>query len=234
MTPWLLLGLLLAGDGLPYYQRPAEPEADLRLLRAQVRTQRLDEAFWLRRLLIYTDMGELLTIPQLVELLSTAFPRRPQFQEARMMFLSLKGEHGAAVGLGEKILREHPDYATIRANLARVYLKAGRRPEGVNLMLSALEQGPVRVGDWELLLDALGVGSRDPERVLAQLRSKSQQNPQVKSLKYGLVVACTRLGRYQEARRILVENPDLSDHDDLRAFIRDAGPQRPVGAPATP
>lgn len=181
-------------------------------------------------------MGELLEVAPLVDALGVAFPRRPEFQEARMMILSLGGKHAEAVTLGEGLLREHPGYQTIRTNLARVYLKAGRRADGVNMMLSALEQAPVRLEDWDLLLRALGVGTDDPEVILGRIEKKAKDSPQVRSLKYVFVVLATRFGRYEKARRILAENPELSDQDDLRRFLggpRQAEPPRPPARPRT-
>lgn len=226
---------LTVSAGPPWYERPATPAEDLKLLRAQVASRRLDQPFWLQRLLVYTEMGELLDAAPLVEELGAAFPGRPEFQEARMMVLSLGARHAEAAALGERILREQPGYLTIRPNLARVYLKAGRRADGVNMMFSALESGPVRVPDWELFLRALGVGTEKPETLVARLEAKSKAAPELKSLKYVLVVVSTRLGQYERARRILEENPELAAHPDLRRFLDDAraGASRETPAPAT-
>lgn len=230
MKPLALLLWLTVSAGPPWYERPATQADDRGLLRAQAASARLDEAFWIQRLLLYTEMGELLEAAPLVEELATAFPRRPEFQEARMMIRSLGGKHPEAIALGEGILRDHPAYLTIRANLARVYLKAGRRADGVNMMFSALERGPVRVEDWDLLLRALGVGSEAPDAVLARLEEKARAAPGLRSLKYALVVVSTRLGRYEKARRILAEDPELAAHEDLKAFL--AGPR--TGEPPKP
>ncbi len=141
-----------------------------------------------------------------------------------MMFLSLGKRHAEAIALGEDILRKYPAYPTIRANLGRVYLEAEDRAHGVNLLIAALEQGPIRVEDWELLLEGLGLAGKkpaaDPEKVVATLREKAAANPQRPSLRYVLMVALTRLGHYAEARAMpLAANPELAAHPELQVFL---------------
>ncbi len=212
----------------PAYTRPVSPEDDLRRLRDEIAAGQPDAAFWHARLETYLALGELPTIPELVTLMASAFPQDPAFQEGRMMFLSLAGEHAAAIAAGEDILRRFPDYRTIRANLGRVYIESGDRARGVNLLIAALEQGPIRVEDWRLLLEALGVAGDKkvaPEKVLATLREKIAANPQRPSLRYLLMVVLTRFGRYQEARQILADHPELAAHPDLEIFVEHtAGP----------
>lgn len=224
MTPAavLLLALLGAPPGGPAYTRPVSPEEDLRRLQAEIAAGRPEAAFWHAKLETYLALGELPAIPELVALMAAAFPDDPAFQEGRMMFLSLGGRHPEAIAAGEEILRRFPEYRTIRANLARVYLESGDRAHGVNLLIAALERGPIRVEDWKLLLEALGlVGDKrvEPETIVATLRAKIAENPGRASLRYLLVVVLTRLGRYAEAREILAAHPELAGHPELQTFL---------------
>lgn len=230
MTPAavLLLALLAAPGGGPAYTRPVSPEDDLRQLQAEIAAAGRnaggpDAALWHKKLETYLALGELPAIPELVTLMATAFPDDPAFQEGRMMFLSLGDRHAEAIAAGEEILRRFPDYRTIRANLGRVYLESGDRARGVNLLIAALEQGPIRVEDWKLLLEALGLtGERQvkPEAIVATLRDKIAAHPQRASLRYLLMVVLTRLGRYPEAREILAVHPELASHPDLEIFLQ--------------
>jgi tetratricopeptide (TPR) repeat protein len=220
--------LLLAALGVPAppafglpYARPATPEADLAQLRQEIAAGRPDALAWHHKIKTYLALGELPAAPELVGLLAATFPGDPAFQEARMMFLSLEGKHPEAIALGEEILRRHPGYATIRVNLARVYLDSQDRARGLNHLIAALEQGPIRVEDWELLLTALGVIGKqpvEPEVVVAKLREKIAENPGRPSLRYLLMVVLTRYGRYAEAREILAADPGLADHPELKLF----------------
>jgi thioredoxin-like negative regulator of GroEL len=123
--------------------------------------------------------------------------------------------------VGEDILRDHPGYPPIKVNLARVYIDSQDRARGLNLLIAALEQGPIRVEDWELLLEALGVIGKQPGRpevVVSKLREKIADNPDRPSLRYLLMVVLTRYGRYAEARELLVADPGLADHPELKVF----------------
>lgn len=209
--------------GPPYYRRPAEPAADLARLRAEIAAGRVDALEWHRQVKLYLALGELAEIDELAALLATTFPDDPAFLEARMMFLSLADQDAAAKALGEDLLRRFPDYPTIRANLGRVYLEAGDRARGVNLLIAALESGPIRVEDWSLLLEGLGLAGKDaaadPEKVLVTLRGKVAASPERAGLRYLLVVALTRLGHYEEARRELTAHPGLAEHPEIQVFL---------------
>lgn len=221
--------------GPPYYQRPADPAADLARLRAEVAAGEADPLAWHRRIQLYLALGELAEIPELAALLATTFPDDPAFLEARMMFLSLDHQDAAAIALGEDILRRFPEYPTIRANLGRVYIEAQDRARGVNLLIAALEQGPIRVEEWELLLEGLGLAGKgaapDPEKVLATLREKVAANPQRPGLRYVFLVALTRLGHYGEARELLAAHPELADHPELQVFLAHGADQPAALAP---
>lgn len=222
MTPALAVCLLVAvGAGPPYHERPVDPQTDLAQLRAEVHDGRARQDVWQEKLQLYLALGELQTIPELVALLGETFPEHPVFQEARMMFLSLDGQHAAATALGEHLLRRHPEHPTILTNLGRVYIAAGQRPRGVNLLLAAVERGPIRSEDWSLLLAGLGLGAADPDQVVATLRQKVTEHPERSGLRYVLMVALTRLGRYAEARQILIDTPALAAHPDLQGFLDD-------------
>lgn len=226
----LLLGLAIGGP--PYYARPVDPAADLRQLRAEAEAGTARPEEWASKIQIYIALGELQEIPDLVDLLATTFPEEPVFLEARMMFLGLARRFDEAILLGERLLREFPAYPTIRVNLGRIYFAAGKRPQGVNLLLAALARGPIRVEDWSLLLQGLGLRDAEPESMLATLRKKVEERPESPSLRYLLMVVLTRLGRYDEARALLVAYPDLADHPELRIFVDHSGPASPPVAKA--
>lgn len=211
--------LLLLASGPPYYSRPIDPVVDGDRLRHEIATGQVEAERWSATLRLYLELGELQKAPELVELLAARFPDQPTFQEARMILLSFAGRHDEAIAVGEGILTRHPGYPTIRANLGRVYLEAKQRARGVNLLLTALEQGPLRGEDWKLLLDGLGMNGPRPEQVVSTLRLKMAERPDLASLRYVLVVALTRLGRYSEARDELTRSPSLAENPDLRRFV---------------
>ncbi len=220
--------LLLAALGAPpLYTRPATPEADLQELRAEIAAGQPQIEAWRGKLRLYLALGELQTIPELVELMAQTFPQAPDFQEARMIFLSTAGHDDEAIALGERILQDYPDYPSIRANLGRVYLTAKKRARGVNLLLSALEQGPIRVEDWGILLEGLGLFASgrgkdieaSHEEMVTKLRQKIAENPQKENLRYVLLVVLTRLGRYTEARELVEQNPQWKENPDLLTFV---------------
>lgn len=228
--------LLLAALGQPFYTRPATPADDLQALRAEIAVGKVAAGPWHEKVRLYLQLGELGSISELAALLAQTFPDDPIFLEARMIFLSYEKKHGEAIALGEELLRRFPAYPTLRANLGRVYLEAGDRARGVNLLIAALEQGPIRVEDWNLLLEGLGLESPAPATgvptadlpdddkkaaILATLRKKVAENPQRPSLRYLLLVVLTRLGRYDEARALLRDHPELLGHPDLRTFFDD-------------
>jgi predicted Zn-dependent protease len=143
-----------------------------------------------------------------------------------MMFASLEGRHDEALALGERILATFPGYPTILTNLGRAYIAADQPARGVNLLLLAVEQGPIRTEDWALLLGTLGVTGPQPEAAVARLRDKVAANPQRMGLRYTLVVALVRTGHYQAARALLDETPQLAAHPDLEIFVDHAAPER--------
>lgn len=217
--------LLLAALGQPYFTRPATPAEDLARLQAEVAQGQPRIEDWRARLQLYIALGELQKIPELVELMAKTFPDDPAFQEGQMMFLSLQERHPEAIAQGEKILAEHPEYAPIWTNLGRVYLLAKNRARGVNLLLAALERGPLRVEEWELLLTrGLGLELENLDApantaVLATLKEKVAKHPERPGLKYLLMVVLTRLGRYPEAHQILASAPDLLAHPEMRHYF---------------
>lgn len=211
--------ILLLASGPPYYTRPVDPRVDGDRLRHEIAIGRVEAEAWSATLRLYLELGELQKAGELVELLAETFPDQPTFLEARMILLSFAGRHDEAIAVGEQILRRHPEYPTIRANLGRVYLEAKQRARGVNLLLAALEQGPLRGEDWKLLLDGLGMNGPRPEQVVSTLRLKIAERPDLASLRYVLVVALTRLGRYAEAHDELTHSPGLADNPDLRRFV---------------
>lgn len=214
-----LLLLLCLGDGPPYYQRPVEPSADLHQLEQELATRSCKAEPWKAKLQLYTNLGELQTVPELVERLAAQFPNEPTFLESRMILLSLNKQYDEAIAQGLQLLERFPTYPTVRANLARIYFNAGQRVPGINRMFEAMQAGPIRVEDWKLLLENLAAGTPDPENMVATLRRKSEQNPQLAGLKYTLMIVLTRLGRYAEARDILKANPQLADHPELQIFL---------------
>lgn len=222
MSPAALL--LLAVLGTPYFTRPVDPAADLALLRAEIARGAARPEVWHGKLKLYLELGELNTIPELVALLAETFPEQAVFREARMMFLSLAGRHEEALALGEALLRDHPEYPTIRANLGRAYLAARQPARGVNLLLSALGQGPIRTEEWDLLLENLGIRGPNPQAALATLEEKVAAHPELPSLRYVLMVALVRLGEYPRARAILERYPELAAHPDLQVFLQ-SGPR---------
>lgn len=213
----LLLGFLLVLDG-PLYERP-DKNLEMSDLKRQIEKATVDQAFWIQRIKLYTEIGELKDQVGLIELLVAACPGVPQFQEAQMLQLALNDDTQAAIRWGEAACTQFPDYPTLRSNLARIYLKNGDRARGINLMLTAIERAPVRVEDWDILLRAMGLGSIPPDQFIQQLREKIEKNPQITSLKYTLLLALTRFGRYQEARELLIENNQLAQHPDLHVFL---------------
>lgn len=215
----LLSGALGANSGPPYYQRPATPEADLAALNQQMATQTGDQRYWLQRVALYVEMGELDDIGPLLEGLTRGFPRQPVFREAWMMLQSRQGQHEQAVGLGLSILEEFPSYPTIRVNLARVYEAKGDLVAALNLMIGAIEAGPVRVEDWEFLLRTLAQSDHDAARTLERLKRKVDEHPEIQGLKYLQVVLYTRFGDYVAARNILKAQPALAQHPDLQRFV---------------
>ncbi len=214
-----LLFLYLLAEGPPYYTRPVDPITDLQELERQLASGKCKPEPWRLRLQLYTNLGELQTIPQLIDRLAQRFPDEPVFQESRMILLSLNKQHDEAIAIGVALLERFPTYPTIRANLARAYFNGGKRVPGINRMFEAMQAGPIRVEDWKLLLENLAAGTPDPEVMLATLRRKCQQNPQIASLQYTLMVVLTRFGRYAEAREILRANPPLADHPELKLFL---------------
>ncbi len=214
-----LILLLLLGDGPPYYTRPVEPSADLAQLVQELAAGTCKPEPWIIKLQLYTNLGELQNVPELIDRLAERFPNEPVFLESRMILLSLNKKHDEAIALGLQILGKFPTYPTIRANLARAYLNAGQRVPGINRMFEAMQAGPIRVEDWKLLLENLAAGTPNPDTMVATLRRKSEQNPQFTGLKYTLMIVLTRLGRYAEARGILQANPELADHPELQIFL---------------
>jgi|CXWL01.1.fsa_nt_gi predicted Zn-dependent protease len=213
--------VLLSALGAPYFTRPVDPAADLERLRGEIRLDVARPEAWHGQLKLYLELGELDTIPDLVELLAETFPGEAVFLEARMMFLSLQGRHEEAIAQGEAILRDHPGHPTVRANLGRVHFKARHPAQGVNLLLAAVAQGPIRVEDWDLLLENLGVFGDSPDSAVATLRDKIARHPELPSLRYVLMVALVRLGHYAEAREELTREPEMAAHPDLQQFLRD-------------
>ena len=213
----LLFGLLIFLDG-PLYERP-DKNLEMLDLKNQIEKAIVDQRFWIGRIKLYTEIGELKDHLGLIEQLVAACPAVPQFQEAQMLQLALNGDTQAAIQWGEAACTQFPDYPTLRSNLARIYLKNGDRARGINLMLTAIERAPVRVEDWDILLRAMGLGTIPPDQFIQQLREKMDKNPQITSLKYTLLLALTRFGRYAEARQLLIENSQLANHPDLQIFI---------------
>lgn len=219
LTVLVLSSVLGASGGPPYYQRPATPEADLAALKQQMATQSGDERYWLQRVALYVEMGELEDIGPLLESLTRSFPRQPVFREAWMMLQSRQGHHEQALGLGLSILAEFPGYPTIRVNLARVYEAKGDLVGALNLMIGAIEAGPVRVEDWDFLLRTLAQSDHDAGRTLERLKRKVEEHPEIQGLKYLQVVLYTRFGDYLAARNILKAQPALARHPDLQRFV---------------
>jgi tetratricopeptide (TPR) repeat protein len=213
------LGMQAAVQGPPYYERPASPAADLTLFQQQHDLGSANEQWWLRRVALYTDMGELDQISDLVDTLARAWPGQPVFREARMILENGRGQHKLALQLGTSILADFPNYASIRVNLARVYLANGDTVSALNMMIAAIEAGPVRIKDWEFLLRTMARGDRSAARTLERLESKVKANPNLRGLKFLQVALYTRFGQYAKARDILVANPELASHPELQKFI---------------
>lgn len=219
----ILLGCVMhaAASGPPYYERPAEPAVDEALLSEQLGAGNADERWWLERVALYTNLGELDSVADLIRSLTQAWPAQPVFREAQMILESGRGHHDLAVEIGDGILADYPNYPTIRANLARVHMSRGDVIEALNLMLGAVEMGPVRVQDWEFLIKALARADRDAARTMERLERKAADNPGMEGLKYLQVVLYTRFGRYDKARDILVAHPKLATQPDLQRFVAD-------------
>jgi predicted Zn-dependent protease len=214
----------------PYYTRPAEPAADLLMLERQLAQGTADEQWWLARLALYTNMGELDEIAPLVDQLTQVWPAQPVFREAKMILESGKGHHDVAVALGESVLAEFPGYLSIRANLARVQRAKGDPVAALNLMIAAIELGPVRGQDWDFLLRTLARTDADAMRVLERLEQKIGANPKLKGLRYLQVILYVRFGRHAAARALLVAHPDLAAHPELQRYVADVAAATPAPA----
>jgi predicted Zn-dependent protease len=229
----LSLAMQTAVQGPPYYERPASPDSDLNLFQQQQNLDSANEQWWLKRVALYTDMGELDSIGDLVDALAKAWPNQPVFREARMILENGRGHHALALQLGTSILADFPNYASIRVNLARVYLANGDTVSALNMMIAAIEAGPVRTKDWEFLLRTMARGDRSAARTLERLESKVKANPDLKGLKFLQIVLYTRFGQYTRARDILVANPELASHPELRKFIETVDATAPHESSAT-
>jgi tetratricopeptide (TPR) repeat protein len=221
-------------SGPPYYTRPADPGSDLALLQRQHASGRADEAWWLQRIALYTAIGELDTIAPLVEQLQQIWPRQPVFREAQMILLSGHGEHQNAVQIGEAVLAEFPEHPSIRVNLARVQQAAGNQVAAMNLLIAAIERGPVRVQDWNFLLRALTRTDATAAGMLDRLQRKSEQNPELKGLKYLRVILHARLGQHDAARALLLTHPELAAHPELQRYVLDVAAALPASAHRAP
>ncbi len=217
--------MILAGD--VYYERPIDAINDLALLQHQISANALNEIVWLQKIQHYTSLAELPKAAEIVSQLTLTFPNQPVFQEAHMIILSHQGHHDQAIEQGEILLLRHPDYLTVRQNLARIYFQSGERVKGVNLLIAALEKGPIRTADWEILLRQLALATPDPIKLVEQLSKKAALHPEHLSLKYVTMVVCVRFGLYAQAQQILLENPKLSDHSDLKSFVAQAASSNP-------
>jgi predicted Zn-dependent protease len=229
----LSLAMQTAVQVPPYYERPASPDSDLNLFQQQQNLDSANEQWWLKRVALYTDMGELDSIGDLVDALAKAWPNQPVFREARMILENGRGHHALALQLGTSILADFPNYASIRVNLARVYLANGDTVSALNMMIAAIEAGPVRSKDWEFLLRTMARGDRSAARTLERLESKVKANPDLKGLKFLQIVLYTRFGQYTRARDILVANPELASHPELRKFIETVDATAPHESSAT-
>jgi tetratricopeptide (TPR) repeat protein len=233
-----VLALILAATvqgatpGPPYYERPSDVATDVQLLQRQIASQHLDEKLWLERVALYTNLGELDSIAELIGQLTLTFPHQAVFREARMILESGRGHHALALELGNSILAEFPKSTTIRGNLARVHLANGELLDAINLMISAIETGPVRIQDWEFLLRALGRADHSAARTLERLQTKVDANPDLEGLKYLQVVLYTRFGQYGAARDVLVAHPELATHRELHRFVEDVNATLPLTSAA--
>lgn len=214
--------------GPPYYTRPADPVSDLALLQQQRAAGKADESWWLKRIALYTTIGELDAIAPLVEQLQQVWPRQPVFREAQMILSSGRGDHQAAVQIGQTILSEFPEHPSIRVNLARVQQAAGDQVAAMNLLIAAIERGPVRVQDWNFLLRALHQADATAVGMLERLQRKSEQHPDLKGLKYLRVILHVRLGQHQAARTLLLEHPELAANPELQRYVLDVAATLPV------
>ena len=213
--------LLLAFFQEPLFQRPFNLEDDLRALQQRRTQDPIDHQEWAQKIATYTAIGELDRLQGILDLLHQAAPDNLIYGEARMIALSQHGHHEPAIELGEKLLSKNPGHPTLSANLARVYLTAQlRNPRGLNLMLGALQRGPLPVSDWDLLLRALAHHFPEPQALLNDLDKRIQQHPNLLALKYVKMVCLVRFGRYQEAQAVLKANPKLHEHPDLQDFLR--------------
>lgn len=204
----------------PLYHRPVDLARDLKILQQRSEKDPLDHEAWAKKIATYTALGELNQLLPILDLLHQAAPKNLVYGEARMIALSQHGHHKLATDLGEKLLAQKPGHPTLAANLARAYLQATPTSiRGTNLMLSALQRGPLQVSDWDLLLRALARTWPDPQALLDDLETRIQQHPNLSALKYVKMVCLVRFGRYEEAQAILKANPDLSKHPDLQSFM---------------
>lgn len=221
LCAWWAAAVHAAAPTTPHYTRPADPGTDMKTLELQRRQGVADQAWWLERVALYTSMGELDSIAPLVEQLVLAWPAQPVFREARMILASGQGRHDDAVALGESVLAEFPGYPSIRANLARVQHAKGDSAAALNLMLAAIELGPVRVQDWDFLLRTLARTDGDVAGIISRLEQKVAANPNLKGLRYLQVILYVRLGRHSEARAILGVHPEIAVHPELQRYIAD-------------
>ena len=57
--------------------------------------------WWLERVALYTNLGELDSVAELIRSLTRAWPAQPVFREAQMILESGRGHHDLAVEIGD-------------------------------------------------------------------------------------------------------------------------------------
>ncbi|MEZ5456612.1 MAG: hypothetical protein R3F04_10970 [Lysobacteraceae bacterium] len=213
--------LSIAEAQQPLFVRPFDATADLVRFEEEKRNATADERFWLQRVATYTAISELESISELIPRLIEQWPNQPVFREAQMILLNSRGETTIARRVGEQVINDFPDYASIRSNLARVYFNDGDLPSALNAMIAAVERGPIRIQDWEFLLQVLARAEPDRQRTFDLLSKKIQANPEMKGLRYLQVILLTRFGQLAAARDVLEAHPELTANPELQRFVAD-------------
>jgi len=87
--------------------------------------------------------------------------KRPGYGEAGnnlALVLAARGDSGGAVTVLQRLLQEEPAFEMTYVTLARIYLKAGQRREGIQVLERLLQRNPKNPLGLELLRQAQGAG----------------------------------------------------------------------------
>jgi len=125
-------------------------------------------------------------------------PRRVNAYDGLAMIAMEKGLHEEAAGYWERALAIDPGYPGLRTNLAQAWIRAGQHDRAVAILEEQLRARPTATAYFFLGQEQLRRGQFEAAR--ASYASAVRLKPDYVGAYHGLMTACVRLGRVDEAR----------------------------------